>query len=310
MADTPYLDSAILDRIERLELRARGVVEGFISGLHRSPFRGFSVEFADYRGYVPGDDLKHLDWRTYARTGRYFVKQYELETNLIAHVLLDVSESMAYHSPESAGDLSKLEYGKLLAASLAFLIVKQSDAVGLGLFDNDVREFVRHSSMDVHVQQLCATLETTEAQNTSSTGAALRAMNERISRRGIVVIISDLFDSIADIQDAIQRLRVRRHEVILFHLLDEYELTFPFEGPVQFHGLETGMRVSCNPRLLREAYLEEVDSYLEEIRRVALNCGADYCRINTKTPVETALAEYLAIRQRLARGSQAAGGYR
>lgn len=309
MANTPYLDPKILDRIQRLELRARGIVEGFISGRHSSPFHGFSVEFADYRGYVPGDDLKHLDWRTYARTGRYFVKQYELETNLIAHVLLDVSESMDYRSTEAADNLSKLDYGKLLAASLAFLIVNQSDAVGLGLFDNNVREFLRHSSMGMHVQQICATLASAEARNESRTGAALRTLNERIPQRGVVVIISDLFDDVEDIRDALQRLSARRHEVVLFHLLDEYELSFPFEGPVQFHGLETAARVSCNPRLLREAYLEEVDNYLEEIRRVALSCGADYCRVNTRTPVETALAEYLAIRQRLARGSQAAGGY-
>lgn len=308
MADSPYLDPGILDRIDRLELRARAVVEGFISGRHRSPFHGFSVEFADYRGYVPGDDIKHVDWRTYARTGRYFVKQYELETNLIAHVLLDVSASMAYHSPEASRGSSKLEYAKLLAASLAFLVVRQSDAVGLGLFDETVRDFVRHSSKDEHIRRICTVLEEAEPEGRSG-AQALRELAERISRRGVVIVISDFFDEVNRIREALERFRVRGHELILFHLLDDYELSFPFEGSVQFRGLESGDRLSCHPRLLREAYLEEVNDYLDRMRRAALGCGADYCRINTTTAVEIALAQYLALRERVTRGSRAVGGY-
>jgi uncharacterized protein (DUF58 family) len=310
MSTSRYLDPAVLSKIERLELRARAVVEGFVSGRHRSPFRGFSLEFADYRGYVPGDDLRHLDWRMFARTRRYYVKQYELETNLTCHVLLDVSRSMAYGSPDAHRQLPKLEYAKLLAASLAVLVVRQGDAVGLGLFDRDVRAFLRSSSKEEQVRRLCALLEETPNDGKSDLRAALRALGERLTHRGIVAVISDLFDDPDALRDGLRALRVRGHEVILFHVLDDYELTLPFDGAVQFLGLESGDRLSCHPRLMRKAYVEEVARYLDRVRRLAMSDGVDYACLRTSAGLDAALTGYLAARARLTQGGQAAGGYR
>ena len=310
MPRSRYLDPAVLAKIDRLEIRARTVVEGFISGHHRSPFHGFSVEFADYRGYSPGDDLRHVDWRTYARSERYYVKQYELETNMICHVLLDVSESMAYHSRGAAGGMNKLEYGKLLAASLAFLVSRQADAVGLALFDEKVETLLRHSSKGAHVHQLCELLESVAPARQSDIGGALRDLSERITKRGLIVLISDLFDDTPAVADGLQRLRLRGHEVVVLHLLDHYELTFPFEGSVQFLGLETGAKVLCHPRLMRRMYLEEFGRFLDGIRRAAMGCGADYCRIDTHTGPGVALTAYLAGRERLLRKGRSLGGHR
>jgi uncharacterized protein (DUF58 family) len=299
-----YLDAKTLSKIERLDLKAKHVVEGFISGMHRSPYHGFSVEFAQHRGYTPGDDLKHLDWKVYAKSERYYIKQYEEETNLIAHVLLDASESMSYASPKAADKLTKIEYGKLITASLAYLILGQSDAVAVGIFDDEIREYIERSTLGVHVHRICDSLEKIEPHKKTDIGSIFARFAERMRRRGIVVIVSDLFDDVDSVMKGIQRFRFAGHEVIVFHLLDEYELTFPFEGLIRFQGLEEMGEALCHPRLLKKYYLEELGRYLTKVRDVCHRNNVDYVQVNTSTPVDVVLTAYLASRDRIARGAR------
>jgi uncharacterized protein (DUF58 family) len=306
-----YLDPKTLSKIDRLDLKAKYVVEGFIAGMHRSPYRGFSVEFAEHREYVPGDDLKHLDWRVYARNERYYVKEYEEETNLIAHILLDASESMAYGSPRAADRLPKLEYAKLITASLAYFVLGQSDAVALGIFDSDIREYLERSTSDAHIHRVCDALERLDPQKKSDIGSIFHRFAERVRRRGIVVIISDLFDDVDGILKGIQHFRFGGNEVVVFHLLDEYELTFPFEGLIKFKGLEDMGERLCHPRMLKKAYLEELNAYLARVRRACRRSNVDYVRVNTRTPVDVVLTAYLASRGRaLQRGRGTRGAVR
>ncbi len=306
-----YLDPKTLAKIDRLDLKARYVVEGFISGLHRSPYRGFSVEFAQHREYVPGDDLRHLDWRVYARNERYYIKEYEEETNLVAHILLDGSESMAYGSPEAAPwptlggreRLTKLEYAKLITAALSYFILGQSDAVAVGIFDSDIKEYFERSTSDAHILRICDALEKLSPEKRSDIGTILDRFADRIRRRGVVIIISDLFDDVASILKGIQHLRFGGNEVIVFHLLDEYELTFPFEGLIKFRGLEEAGEKLCHPRMLKKNYLEELDAYLTRVRTACRRNDVDYVQVNTSTPVDVVLTAYLAGRGRaLGRG--------
>jgi len=302
-----YLDPHTLSRIERLDLKARYVVEGFISGMHRSPYRGFSVEFAQHRGYVPGDDLKHLDWRVYAKSERYYVKQYEEETNLVAHILMDASESMAYGSPRSAGRMSKLEYAKLITASLSYLILGQSDAVAVGVFDRDIKEYVERSTNEAHIHRICSVLERLAPEKKTDIGGILKRFAERIRRRGVIVLISDLFDDVDGVMAGIRRLRFGGHEVVVFHLLDEYELTFPFEGLIQFKGLEETGEALCHPRMLRKHYLEELGRYLARLRAGCRRAQVDYVQVDTSTPVDVVLSAYLASRYRIIRAGRGGG---
>jgi len=303
-----YLDPKILQRIERLDLKAKFIVEGFISGRHRSPYRGFSVEFAEHRGYVPGDDLKHLDWRVYARNERYVIKQYEEETNLISHILMDASESMAYGSTRATEGLTKLEYAKLITASLTYLILGQSDAVAVGIFDHEIKDYIERSTRDVHVHRICDALESLAPEKKTDMEAIFREFANRIRRRGIIVVISDLFDNVDNIISGIQRLRYTGSEVIVFHLLDENELAFPFEGLIEFHGLEAAGKVLCQPRMLKKYYLDEVEQYLSKIKAACNRNQVDYVQVNTSTPVEITLMAYLASRERA--GRLAHGGAR
>jgi uncharacterized protein (DUF58 family) len=297
-----YLDPQTLSKIDRLDLKAKYIVEGFISGMHRSPYHGFSVEFAQHRGYVPGDDLKHLDWKVYAKTERYYIKQYEEETNLVAHILLDASESMLYNSPKAAGKLSKLEYGKLITAALSYLVLGQSDAVAVALFDDDIRQYIERSTRDVHIHRICDVLENTDPRKKTDLSSIFFRIAERVRRRGVVVIISDLFDRIENVLKGIQRLRFGGNEVVVLHLLDEYELTFPFEGLIQFKGLEEMGQALCHPRMLKKHYLEEVNAFLQKMRIGCRKNNVDYVQINTSTPVEVALTAYLAGRARMTGG--------
>ena len=301
-----YLDPKTLSKIDRLELKAKFIVEGFIAGLHRSPYQGFSVEFAQHREYVPGDDLRHLDWRVYARNERYYIKQYEEETNLVAHILLDGSESMAYGSPHAADRLSKLEYAKLITASLSYFILGQSDAVAVGIFDRELKEYIERSTSDAHILRICDALERLAPESRSDIGSIFHRFAGRIRRRGMVIVVSDLFGLgpgyLDDILGGIQHLRFGGNEVIVFHLLDEEELTFPFEGLIKFRGLEaTGERL-CHPRMLKRAYLEEIGRYLTRVQSACRRNNVDYVQINTRTPVDVVLTAYLGSRERLSRG--------
>jgi uncharacterized protein (DUF58 family) len=298
MANT-YLDPKILAKISRLDLKAKYVVEGFISGMHKSPYKGFSVEFAQHRGYVPGDDLKHLDWRVYGKNERLYIKQYEAETNLVTTILMDASRSMAYVSPNAKGASAKLEYAKLVVASLSYLVLGQSDAVAVGIFDEEIRDFIPRSTRKVHINRICASLSKIEPDNQTGVGRIMHTIAERVKRRGIIVVVSDLFDKVEDVLSGIQHLRHDGHEVVLLHLLDRDELTFPFEGMVQFKGLEVANQVLCHPRMVKKAYLEELHKFLTTVKGACTRNGVDYVQISTDTPVDVALAAYLTSRERM-----------
>jgi uncharacterized protein (DUF58 family) len=304
-----YLDPQILAKVGKLDLKAKYIVEGFISGMHKSPFKGFSVEFAQHRGYVPGDDLKHLDWKVYAKNERLNIKQYEAETNLVTTLLLDASESMAYTSPLKKGEASaKLEYAKLVIAALSYIVLGQSDAVAVGIFDQTLREFIPRSTRKVHLNRICASLENIEPQNKTGVGDVLHTVAQRVGRRGITVIVSDLFDKIENILSGIQHLRHDGHEVVVLHLLDKDELTFPFEGLVQFKGLEYANQVLCHPRMVKKAYLEELHKFLTRMKAMCTRNGVDYVQVSTDTPVEVVLAAYLTGRERaMMAGGRGAG---
>src|SRR5947208_4969713 len=248
MAD--YLDPEVIARAQALGVKARTVVEGLRVGDHKSPYRGFSVEFVQHREYVPGDDIKHIDWKGYGRSERYTIKQYEQETNFIAHLLLDGSNSMRYGS----GPTNKLEYAKLLAASLAYVIVRQRDSVGLRVFTDGWAAELPPSSQTAHLHAIVQTLEATRPKDKTRIGPLLDEAADRIGRRGIVVLISDCFDDIEPTLSGLRHLRFRGHEVILFHVLHKDEVEFPLDGNIRFLGLEEGGEVMTRPRLLRPAY--------------------------------------------------------
>jgi uncharacterized protein (DUF58 family) len=294
MADAThkFLDPKVLNKITRLDLKARHIVEGFMGGMHKSPYHGFSVEFAEHREYAPGDDLKHLDWKVFGRTDRLYIKEYELETNLRSHILLDTSESMDYGSKET----SKLELASHIAASMAYLILRQQDSVGMVCFDKEVKTFIPTSSSMGHLRPILGTLATSTAQNKTDLGVVLNTLAERIQRRGLIILISDLFDRPETILKSLQHFSHKRHDVIVFHVLDEYELTFPFERMTLFEGLEEYPKLLIDPRSLRKAYLEEVNKFCEEMRKGCVKQMVDYVRISTDQDLDVELTKYLAGR--------------
>src|SRR5262249_8421354 len=245
-----YLDPLTLAKVRSLELQARLVVEGYLSGMPKSPYHGFSVEFAQHREYVPGDDIKHVDWKVYGRTGRFFLKQYEEETNLVCWLLLDISESMQYRS----GSVSKYDYACMVAAAMSYLILHQQDSVGLVTFDDQVRQFLRPSGQPSHLKQLVSVMNQGAAREKTELAPIFHDLAERINRRALIVILSDLFDNVADLQAGLKHLRHKRHEVVVFHILDGAELDFPFQEATLFRGLEQHPELLTDPRSLRRAY--------------------------------------------------------
>jgi uncharacterized protein (DUF58 family) len=290
------LDLEAISRAERLGLLARFVVEGHLAGDHKSPFRGFAIEFTQHREYVPGDDVRHLDWKVYGRTDRYFLKQYEQETNFIAHVLLDASESMKYGS----GPTSKLLYGKRLAACLAYLILRRRDAVGVSIFDAGIRQFVPRTCNLGMMNTLLETLAAAEPTAQTRIAAVLHDMAGQIRRRGIVILISDLFDDENQILDGIQHLRFGGNEVIVFHVMDPYELEFPFNGMVEFEGLEALPPILTRPLEIRRSYLRELEAFRTRLREGCERNACHYILVNTGTPLHEVLSGYLAFRLRTA----------
>jgi uncharacterized protein (DUF58 family) len=295
-----YLDPAALHRLGRLPLVARSVVEGFFTGLHRSPYHGFSIEFAEHREYVPGDDLRHLDWRTLARTDRRYIKQYEEETNLKAYILLDVSASMGYCSKPDA-NLTKLEYASFLAACLAYIMMKQTDPVGLVLFDEDVQEFIPPASAPAHLNQILRKLEEVKPSRKTRASAAFHRVADRLRRRGLAIILSDLFDDPMEVLRGLQHFRFRKHEVILFHILDQAELEFPFGQLMDFVDMETGERIQIDPNFVRTQYVAEIADFIGRIKKNCLENGIDYERASTATPYDQMLFAYLYRRDRLSK---------
>lgn len=275
-------------------MRARHIVEGYLSGLHRSPYHGFSIEFAEHREYAPGDDLRYLDWKVLGRTDKYYLKQYEDETNLICYLVLDVSESMRYRGPDSP--LSKLEYAQCLAAALAWLVLQQQDAVGLVTFDEEIRADVRPSSSAAHLRPLLQVMEAAEPRAKTATGPIFHELAERFRKRGVVLILSDLFDDVAAMLAGLKHFRHRRHDVILLHVLDAAELDFPFRSPTLFRGLEQQADVLADPRSLRKAYLRELAAYQQDLQRGCRSQGMDYQLVRTDQPLDAVLSAYLSQR--------------
>ena len=290
-----YLDPKILARLKGLRLRARLIVEGYVSGVHRSPFHGFSIEFAEHREYAPGDDLRYLDWKVFGRTDKYYLKQFEEETNLICYLLLDTSESMRYQSPAAA--MSKLEYAQCAAASLAYLILQQQDSVGLVTFDQEIRALVRASSNPSHMEQLVRVMEESAPERKTATGAIFHELAERLKKRGIIIVLSDLFDDVDAMMAGLKHFRHRRHEVVLLHVLDPAELDFPFQQPTLFRGLEQLPDVLAEPRGLRRAYLREFNQFVHRLKQGCRMQQIDYAQMRTDQSLEVALSSYLASRR-------------
>jgi uncharacterized protein (DUF58 family) len=296
MADAPsaYLDPATLARLGSLDLKARTIVEGFLTGLHRSPFKGFSVEFAEYRQYMPGDDLATLDWKVYAKTDRHFVKKFEEETNLNCHILLDVSRSMGYGS----GAVTKLQYGSFLAAALAYLMNRQRDAVGLIAFDDKIIKMLPASARPGHLTSLLVTLERLQLGEHTNVAKPLRDLAEAIRKRGLVVLISDLLDDPDRVLEGVKHFRYRGTEVIVFQILDNAELRFPFDRAARFRDSETSHEVVAVPDVVRPQYLQAIHEMQERYRRELQLAGIDYLMLDTSLPLESGLMSYLMTRRR------------
>ncbi|MBN1422639.1 MAG: DUF58 domain-containing protein [Planctomycetes bacterium] len=301
-ARSRYLDSAILQKIGSLELIAREVVEGLRVGMHDSPLRGFSTEFAHHRPYVAGDEARHIDWRIYARTARYYVKLFEAETNFDANLLLDASGSMRYRS----GAVSKLEYAKFMAASLAFIIAEQRDSVGLAVFDAELRRYIEPKGGKGIIRTIAEELEAADAHPRTDIASLLHEFARRLPRRGVVILFSDLLDHVDEFLRGLDHLRFRGHEVTVFHILDPYELRFPFRGMWRFDGLEEEPAIATQPRRIRAAYLEELAAYLQSIRTACDRSHVDYVLVDTSRPVDVVLAGYLLGRVRRTMGTSGA----
>src|SRR5437660_1786267 len=290
-----YFDPEGLARVGSMELVAKQVVEGFLTGRHRSPYHGFSVEYLDHRPYVPGDDLRSIDWKILARTDKYHVKLFEDETNLRAHILLDCSRSMAFRG----SGLSKLEYGSFLAAALTYLMLHQNDAVGLVLFDSEVRSYLPPKARPTQFRRILELLDHSYSHEDTDVGAVLHDVAERIPRRGLVIVISDLIDDESKIADGLMHFRHNNHEVIVFHVMDDAELTFPYDRLTRFKDMEGVGRLVANPKRLRGRYLARIESWIDNLKAICFERNISYNLTNTGEPYDQFLAAYLEKRARL-----------
>jgi uncharacterized protein (DUF58 family) len=290
-----FLEPQALARVKNLAVVARGVVEGFISGLHSSPYKGFSVEFAEHREYTAGDDPRHLDYRMLGRTDRLYIKQYEEETNMRVQILLDTSGSMGYGYN---GKFSKLAYGSYLTAVLAYLMTRQQDSVGLTTFDTEIRLDMPPRTSPRHFSEMMHRLENIAPGRQTDVAATLHKLANRFKRRCLIVLISDLYDEPEEVVRALHHFRHRRHEVILFHVLDKAEIDFPFRDTVAFHDLETGERIQVEPAYVREQYISQVEEFIENYRRACAEAQIDYVLTDTSVPYDFMLSKYIAKRNR------------
>lgn len=290
-----YFDPHQAARLGKLNLIARTAVEGFITGLHRSPHHGFSVEFSEHREYTSGDDLRHLDWVALARTDRYYVKQYEQETNLRAHILLDVSGSMTYGTSE----VTKFDYACRLASMIAYLMTRQQDMVGLVMFDEKIRRHLPPGSTALHLDRLFTSLEEVTPGTLTAVSRTFHDLAEKIARRGLVIIISDLYDEPADVMRALRHFRHKKHQVIVFHLFDQAELDLPFNQLSTFVDIETQEKIQIDPKFIREEYTQQLQAFIARYRRDCSDSAIEYIQTSTATPYDMMLRSYLAGRQRL-----------
>lgn len=289
-----FIDPAVLAAVDNLDLRARLAVEGFLNGLHRSPHRGFSVEFTDYRHYYQGDDTRHIDWKLYGRSDKLYVKQFEDETNARCMILLDASGSMAYAS----GELSKLEYGRTLAAAMAYLAFRQRDAAGLITFSDQLKEHLPTRYRQGHLMQILRALVETRADAGTDAAAALKQVAASLRSRSFVIFISDLLEGEDDSIQVLQQLRSAGHEVMVFHVMDHAELSFPFEESAEFVDMESQQALLAAPGAMRKEYMDALNAYLEKCRSQCQSHGIDYCLLDTSEPLDKALFSYLSRRGR------------
>ncbi|MBI5685773.1 MAG: DUF58 domain-containing protein [Verrucomicrobia bacterium] len=307
-ASPTRLDPASLAKLSRLEIVARLVVEGFISGLHKSPHKGFSVEFAEHRQYVVGDNIRDIDWKLFGKSDRFFIKQYEEETNLRAYLLVDASGSMNYAGPADRGRglhalpqrPTKFRYASCAAAALSYLMLQQRDAVGLVTFDSRVRRYIPPRAKAAHLRGIFEELDRTQPGADTNLSTIFHDLAERFRKRGLIIVFSDLFDDPEQLANALQHFRHKKHEVIVFHILDDDELTFPFQQLTQFEDMEIAdARLMIEPRQLRDEYLAQVNAFIERVRRICWQFRIDYVPMRTSEPFDTALATYLARRMEL-----------
>lgn len=291
-----YLQPQVVSKLANMELRARLVVEGFITGLHKSPYHGFSVEFAEHRQYMPGDEIKHIDWKIYGKTDRYYIKQYEEETNLKSYIILDASRSMDY---SSSGNIKKFEYASYLAAALSYMMIKQQDAVGLSVFDEEVTSYLPPHATKGYLRQILAELQRVQASKRTGAGKSLHSVADRIKRRGLVIIISDLFDDPDDVIAALKHFRHKKNEVLVMHVLDPLERSFAFGNDALFKDMETGEQLMTQPWQIQKAYQREMQAFLERYKRECRENYVDYVLMDTAAPFDVALTEYLSKRQRV-----------
>ncbi|MFO0793092.1 MAG: DUF58 domain-containing protein [Candidatus Brocadiaceae bacterium] len=298
MPENPF-DPVTLSKIANMELRARLVVDGVLSGIHKSPFKGSSIEFLEHKEYSPGNEIKHIDWKVHARTDKYYIKEFEEETNLKCYIFIDTSGSMGYKST----GISKLEYASTLAASLSYLLLNQSDLVGMISFGDKIVQYVPPRSRITHLHVLLNTLTTLKTGGKSNISGILNEFVEKIGRRSLVIIISDFLDDIKKIIHQLKYFQVKKNEIILFHILDPYELTFPFETTTYFESMEDDRRILAEPKSIKDRYLAELNRYLEQFKQSCLENRIDYWLINTTTPLDQTLIKFLARRESAPRPS-------
>ena len=287
-----FLDPTVLAGLDNLELRARVAVEGFLSGLHKSPHRGFSVEFNDYRHYQRGDDMRHLDWKLYARSDKFYIKQYEDETNVRCVILLDTSASMDY----SSGGLSKLNYGVTLASALSYFIMRQRDAVGLITFDDQVRDYIPAKCRQPHLMHILRTLSTVESGTKTDVVKPLTDLAASLTKKSIVILITDMLDDEERIINTLQNLRGMGNDIITFQIMDDAELNFPFNEASEFIDMESNESYITSPAAIRKAYLNNLNEFLSYCKKKCQSSGVDYCLLNTADPLDEALTSYMSKR--------------
>ncbi len=289
-----YLRPDVIQQVVRLDLKARFIVEGFLSGLHASPYHGFSVEFSEHRKYVPGDDIRQIDWGVYGKTDRFYIKKYQAETNLDAYLLVDCSGSMAY---ATGGRMSKMDYAISLAAALGYMMVHQQDSVGLVTFDEKVRGFLPPKSKRSHLMNILSILARTRPSAKTNLAAALHDVAGRIKKRGLIILLSDLLAGQEEVIKALHHLKYRGHDMIIFQVLDHSELTFEFDGQVRFEEPETGETIEVDPQAIRASYLKEIQAFIDEYKRQCQSVRADFITVDNAMTFDKALLEFLAQRQ-------------
>jgi len=293
-ATRKYLDPAVLGKLGNMDLVARSAVEGFFSGLHPSPFHGFSVEYSDHRSYQPGDELKFLDWKAFGRSDKLYIKQFLQETNVSVYILLDSSRSMTF---SGSGPVSKLDYGSFLAAALAYLMLGQGDAVGLVLFAEKIVAQMPPSARRTYLNPLLAMLQNNRGLGQTDLASVLHTVAEMMKRRSLVILISDLLDDAGDVFKGLAHLRYLNHDVIIFHTLDRQELTLDYEGLVEFQDMESRARLKTFPQSVKDSYRRRVEEFIEDVTKTSGRSNVDYCLLDTSQPLDKALMAYLARRK-------------